>query len=134
MPVSLAVGTVQTPEFVVNGHWYWILLQVERPLPNLRMRCMMAVTQSPSESEACPADDPLLRADWMVRDGGQIVDKGSSTRQYDAMFDHKYIFKFLGKFGSEAGKRYVMEVKFTKDGTPLNVANPHLIVVRIGDE
>jgi hypothetical protein len=26
----------------------------------------------------------------------------------------------------------VVEVKFTKDGTPLNVSNPHLIVVKQG--
>jgi hypothetical protein len=25
-------------------------------------------------------------------------------------------------------------MKFTKDGTPLNVANPHLIVTKMGDE
>jgi hypothetical protein len=31
----------------------------------------------------------------------------------------------------ESGKKYVVEVKFTKDGTPLNVANPHLIVILV---
>jgi hypothetical protein len=62
------------------------------------------------------------------------LDRGSSTTIAGAKFTKKYIFKFLGNFGSEAGKRYVLEVKFTKDGTPLNVANPHLIVVREGYE
>jgi len=26
------------------------------------------------------------------------------------------MYKFLGDFGGEAGKKYVVEVKFTKDG------------------
>jgi len=40
------------------------------------------------------------------------------------------MFKFLGSFVVELGKKYVVEVKFTKDGTPLNIANPHLIVIK----
>ncbi len=40
------------------------------------------------------------------------------------------MYKFLGSFAAEADKKYVVEVKFTKDGTSLNVANPHLIVLQ----
>src|ERR1700680_1056895 len=43
MPVSLAVGTVRTPEFSVGGNWYWIMIQVEKPLPFMQMECMMGV-------------------------------------------------------------------------------------------
>jgi hypothetical protein len=50
------------------------------------------------------------------------------------MYTKDYIFKFLGNFPAIAGKKYVVEVKFTKDGTPLNVANPHLIVIKQGDQ
>jgi hypothetical protein len=50
------------------------------------------------------------------------------------MYTKENIFKFLGKFPALSGHKYVLEVKFTKDGTPLNVANPHLIVTKIGDE
>ena len=82
----------------------------------------------------CSGNDPLLRADWTVWDGDHIVDHGSSTTSGDDKFTDKYIFKFLGKFAGEAGKKYVLEVKFTKNGTPLNIANPHLIVTKIGDE
>jgi acyl-homoserine lactone acylase PvdQ len=44
------------------------------------------------------------------------------------------MFKFLGSFPGEAGKKFVVKAKFTRDGTPLNVANPHLIVTRQGEE
>src|SRR5580704_16062373 len=41
MPVSLA-ERVRTPEFpVAKTQWYDIMLQVEKPLPFLRMQCMV---------------------------------------------------------------------------------------------
>ena len=134
MPVSLAVGTVRTPEFSVVKKWYWIMLQVEKPFPFRQMECMMGVTSSPIESKDCSGDDPLLRTDWTVWNEGHFVSSGSSTTKADAKYTKEYIFKFLGNFAGEAGKKYVVEVKFTKDGTPLNVANPRLIVVKVGEE
>src|ERR1035438_310978 len=134
IPVSLAVGTVQTPEFSVASHWYWILIQVEKPLPFQQMTCMMGVTTGPLDSKDCNSNDPLLRADWTVWDEGHLVSSGSSTTTGDDMYTNKYIFKFLGEFPEEAGKKYVVKVKFTRAGTPLDVANPHLIVTGIGDE
>ena len=134
MPVSLAIGTVQTPEFSVASHWYWIMVQVEKPLPFQQMECMMGVTAGPLDSKDCSSNDPLLRADWTVWDGEHIVDQGSSTTVADSKIGGHHIFKFLGKFIGESGRKYILKVKFTKDGTPLNVANPHLIVTKIGDE
>jgi hypothetical protein len=134
MPVSLAIGTVRTPEFSPPTHWYWILLQVEEALPFNQMQCMMGVTANPFEAKNCTSDDPLLRADWTVWSDGQLASSGSSTTKADDKYTKDYIFKFLGKFSALSGKKYVLEVKFTKDGTPLNVANPHLIVTKIGDQ
>jgi hypothetical protein len=135
VPVSLAVGTVRTPEFSPRKtSWHWILIQVEKPLPFQKMMCMMGVTLSPLDSKNCTSEDPLLRADWTVWNEGQVVSSGSSTARADSAFTDDNIFKFLGKFPAETGKKYVLEVKFTKDGTQLNVANPHLIVTKIGEE
>jgi hypothetical protein len=135
VPVSLAAGAVRTPEFSPRKtSWHWIMVQVEKPLPFLQMECMMGVTSSPLDSKNCTSEDPLLRADWTVWSEGQIVSSGSSTTKADARFTKDNIFKFLGKFPADVGKKYILEVKFTKDGTPLNVANPHLIVTKIGDE
>jgi hypothetical protein len=134
VPVSLTVGTVRTPEFSVASNWYWIMVQVEKPLPFQQMECMMGVTAGPLDSKDCSSNDPLLRADWTVLGEGRIVSSGSSTTQAWAKHTKQYIFKFLGSFPAETGKKYLVEVRFTKDGTPLNVANPHLIVVKQGDE
>lgn len=135
VPVSLAVGTVRTPEFSPHKtSWHWIMVQVEKPLPPQQMRCMMGVTLGPLDSKNCTSEDPLLRVDWTVWGEGQIISSGSSTTKGDGAFTDQNIFKFLGKFPAEVGKKYILEAKFTKDGTSLNIANPHLIVVKIGEE
>lgn len=132
MPVSLAVGTVRTPEFPVISQWYSILIQVEKPLPFLQMTCMMGVTLGPLDLENCSSSDPLLRAEWIVWDDEKIVGKGLIPDRCACKFEDKYIYKLLGSFPGKPGKKYVVEVRFTKDGTPLNVANPHLIVIQHG--
>ena len=136
IPVSLAAGSVRTPEFSPRKtSWHWILVQVEKPLPTKQLACMMAVDDdSPASWKDCPLSDRLLRADWTVWEDGKIASSGSSTTEVDAKYTKDNIFKFLGKFPALSGKKYVLEVKFTKDGTPLNVANPHLIVTKIGDD
>ncbi len=134
IPVSLAVGTVRTPEFSPPTHRYWIMVQVEKPLPFQQMQCMMGVASGPLNLKNCTSDDPLLRADWTVVEDGRVVKSGSSTTHGDDMYTKDYIFKFIGSFPALAGKKYVVEVKFTRDGSPLNVANPHLIVVKQGDQ
>ncbi len=110
------------------------MIQVEKPLPFMQMVCMMGVTTSPLDLKDCSSNDPLLRADWTVWNEGHLVSSGSSTTTGDDKFTKQNIFKFLGKFPGEAGKKYVVKVTFTKDCTPLNVANPHLIVTKIGYE
>jgi len=129
-PVSLGIRTVRTPAFPVVSHWYDIMVQVEKDLPFKQMVCMMGVASGLFSPKDCRSNDPLLRADWKVLDGDQIVDKGSIPDICACKFEDKYIYKSLGGFAGEAGKKYVVELNFTKDGTPLNVANLHLIVIQ----
>lgn len=133
MPVSLAVGSVRTPEFAVKHEAYFIMIQAEKRLPFLDMVCMMGNTTGPLELEDCKKANKecSLKANWTVLDGEHMVAQGSSTGENDGEYTDKYIFKFLGKFMGESDKKYVVEVKFTKDGTPLNVTNPHLIVILV---
>ena len=63
-----------------------------------------------------------------------MVRSGSSTTHANDQHTKDYIFKFLGSFPALSGRKYVVEVKFTKDGTPLNVASPHLIIIKQGEE
>lgn len=131
MPISLAAGRVRTPEFHVNKHsqWYDIMLQVGKPLLFLRMQCMVGVTNGPLDAQYCDRDDPVLRADWTVWENEHIVQWGSIPDGCGCIFTKNYIFKLIGSFPLEAGKKYVVQVRFTKDGTRLNIANPRLIVI-----
>jgi hypothetical protein len=130
MPISLAAGRVRTPKFVAKcSQYYDIMLQFEKPLPFLRMVCMVGVTSGPLDKKDCEKDDPIVRADWTVWEGGRIVEWGSMRDCCDSKFTKENIFKLVGMFLLEAGKKYVVQVHFTKDGSALNVANPHLIVI-----
>jgi len=131
MPVSLAVGTVRTPEFPVIHEAYFIMIQTEKRLPFVDQQCMMGLMSGPLDIEKCNNKEQLLQAEWTVWDDGKIVSRGSSSGWGPASYTNENIFKFLGTFVGEAKKKYVVEVKFTKDGTPLNVTNPHLIVILI---
>jgi hypothetical protein len=82
------------------------------------------------DEKNCGGNDPLLQANWTVWDGKRLVDKGSAPSIRAGKFADKHMYALLGRFTGEAGKKYVVEVKFTMDGTPLNIANPHLIVIQ----
>jgi hypothetical protein len=128
MPISPAAGRVRTPEFPVKkrSQWYDIMLQFEEPLPFGRMECMVGVA---SGREDCRMDEPIVRADWTVWENGRLVEWGSIPDRCGCIFTNENIYKLVGSFPLEAGKKYVVQVHFTKDGSPLNVANPHLIVI-----
>lgn len=131
MPVSLAVGTVRTPEFPVRGEAYFIMLQARKgQIPFFDMVCMMGITSGPLDKERC-SQAPLLETNWTVWDGAHIVAQGSNRTEADAEFTNEHLFKFLGMFMGEAGRKYAVEVKFTRDGTPLNAADPHFIVILV---
>ena len=134
MPVSLAAGRVRTPEFFVSKQqWYAIVLQVEEPLPPLRMRCMTGATLGPLDAKDCEKDERVLQADWTVWEDGRIVRWGSIPDVDGGKWGGKDMTIQIGGFGPEPGKKYVVQLYFTKDGSSLNIANPHLIVIPHGD-
>lgn len=129
MPVSLAVGTIRTPEFPVIPQSYDILLAAEKRIPFADLRCMMGLKDGTLDFKDCN-NEPLIQADWTVWSDGHVVSQGSNSGFGPAKFTNENVFKFLGSFAGEAGKKYVVDVKFTKDGTPLNATNPHLIIIQ----
>ncbi|HEY1209655.1 MAG TPA: hypothetical protein VGE85_09820 [Terracidiphilus sp.] len=126
MPVSLAVGTVRTPEFIAQNHYYLIIIQVEKRLPFSDMMCLLGLSDGPLDPYNCDKE-PLLQADWTVLNDGHIIAKGSMDRSPEYL--NHYILINVGGFKGESGKKYIVEVKFTKNGTSLNVTNPHLVIM-----
>lgn len=73
--------------------------------------------------------DAVIEAEWKVWDGERIVAQGTAGGSDGAMgWSDSFMDRYLGEFDGEANKKYVVEVKFTKDGTPLNEFKPRLIV------
>jgi hypothetical protein len=131
MPVSLAVGTVRTPEFPVKHEAYEIYIRAEWRLPAGEQKCMMGAVVSGYPNHCGMFHfDRLLDADWALRDGDRIVAQGS-VHDYDSDYgaSQQYLDRYLGTFVGEKNKKYVLEVKFTRDGTPLNITNPRLVVM-----
>jgi hypothetical protein len=128
MPVSLAVGTVRTPEFAVKRQPYLIIIEAKKRLPFDELNCMLGLTTALPDPKC--DKEPLLQADWTVWDNGQAVDHGSvHRRDGGGAWAEDSIERWLGHFVGEEKKKYVLEVKFTKDASALNVTNPHLVVM-----
>jgi hypothetical protein len=128
MPVSLAVGTtVRTPEFLVKNIEYHFDIRVNRGLPFGQLSCMIGGKGAPSHCATYHWDN-VIDAEWKVLDGEHIVAQGITPGYGDMAWSDSFMDRYLGKFVGETNKKYVVEVKFTKDGTPLKDLNPRLIV------
>ena len=127
MPISLAIGTVRTPEFPVKHKLYLIEFEANWNLPTNEIRCMMGFQLTPGYHE-CKLE-PVIETEWTLFDGSRIVARGSDKgRSGDFEAGACYLGRFIGCFTGESRHRYVLEVKFTKDGTPLDGTNPKLVV------
>lgn len=132
VPISLAVGTIRTPEFVVKHEAYTISIQVERKLSPTDLNCMMGVKPYSWVQDHCAMlhIETLLEAEWTVWDADHAVAHGSVQGVDSHVTGTKELLtKQIGYFVGEKDKRYLIEIRFIKDGTPLNVTNPHLIVM-----
>jgi hypothetical protein len=129
IPVSLAKGKVRTREFgSKQSETYLILIRAQRgPIPFADMNCMMGVSWGVTSSLSCNLN-PLLKADWWVYDTGQCVAAGAIIESGGGGTSNRDLDRYLGNFSGQAGHKYVLEVLFLADGTPLNVAKPHLVV------
>ena len=127
--VSLGLGTVRTPPFVTKDAPYSILIQAEKRLPFQELKCKMALSSGPLDARTCGTQESLLRAEWRVLQSERVIATGWSSSDGEGRFEDTHVYKFLGSFMGEPGKSLVVEVTFTRDGTPLNVTNPKLIVV-----
>ena len=129
-PISVGLGRVRTAEFPVEKKRYNILLQFDKPLPFDDMICLIGNPSVAFSLNHCSNTHPVLQADWTVWEGGHVVHAGSTEEQTGCKYTRANIFACIGAFVGEVGKKYVVQVHFTKDGTPLNVANPRLVVIK----
>jgi hypothetical protein len=120
--------TVRTPEFLVKKIEYFIGIRVDRRLPFGQLSCMIGGKGHPSHCDVYHWDD-VIEAEWKVLDGERIVAQGTTGGSSgDMAWSDSFMDRYLGEFVGEPDKKYVVEVKFIKDGTPLKALNPRLFV------
>lgn len=130
MPVTLEKGMIRSPEFTVKKKAYIIALQVDNALPRGQTQCMLGVRDAWEHDNCELVGFPLVvEAEWTLYADGQSVAQGK-VRGTDTHWESSdsHTSKWIGHFMGEKGKKYVLEVNFTKDGTALRVANPRLVV------
>jgi hypothetical protein len=127
VPISLAVGTVKTPEFIAKHDLYLMKIEAQWLLPAVVLRCKMGFGVVPP-TDKCRAQ-AVLEVEWRVLDGENVIAHGSAggiSDQFEA--DKDYIARYIGQFRGQSKHKYVVELTFTKDGSSLNVTNPRLVV------
>jgi hypothetical protein len=127
LPISLAIGTVRSPEFVAKHDLYQMKIEAEWLLPTVELRCKMGFGVVPP-TDKCRAQ-AVLEVEWRVLDGGNVVARGSAggiSGEFEASKD--YLDRYIGQFQGQSKHKYVVELTFIKDGSSLNVTNPRLIV------
>jgi hypothetical protein len=128
MPVSLAKGVVKTNEFGSKGDEHFlILIRAQRRLSIDEMTCMMGVNFGGMNPMTCEPK-PMLKADWWVKEGDKLI--AFEEVGYDGVgaSSGRTLERYLGTFDGKGGHRYVLHVRFTADGSRLNVTSPHLVV------
>ena len=127
IPISLAIGTVKTPEFAGKHKLYLMEIEAQWLLPTVELRCKMGFGVVPP-TDKCRAQ-AVLEVEWRVLDGENVVAHGSAggmSPEFEA--DKYHIARYIGQFQGQSKHKYVVELTFTKDGSSLNVTNPRLIV------
>lgn len=123
MPVSLGVGEVRTPEFKVSANQNYIIeIETKKRLPFETQCCLMGIAGNMFKCNK----EPIIQADWTIWNDRRAVAHGSSRDMDDASFSDETLGRYLGYFKGESGKKYILDVSFTKDGAELAVTDPHL--------
>ena len=95
MPVSLALGTVRSPEFPVKRAKYEILLRAENGhMPYAEQACLMGVSPAYSKCNT----QSVLQADWSIRDGAAISEQGSTPLNASSDVSNHFLDRELGQF------------------------------------
>lgn len=130
MPITLAVGTVRTPVFTSKGDLYLIAIEFHGRSVNYKeLQCKVG-SYEPGLTQECKAQS-LIEARWRVLEGNSEIAHGEVdgfSKNFD--FAGHFIRRYIGEFQCEPNHKYVVEVTFTKDGSSLNFANPHLVVMQ----
>lgn len=131
IPVAMAVGHVHTPEFKVNlSTTYIVEIEVKKTIPFDTLNCLLGLgmmTMS-SDLQECPDRPSVVKASWTLTSGGRLVASGSSDDHRYGGWGNDSISRELGRFHSESGSKYALDVDVLSDGSALAPGKPRLKV------
>jgi|HubBroStandDraft_2_1064218.scaffolds.fasta_scaffold193379_2 hypothetical protein len=131
LPITMAIGHIRTPEFKVNlNTTYLIEIEVQKKIPFDTLNCLLGLGMSDTSSalQECPDKPSVLNASWKLTSNGQMVARGSSDDERFGDWGSDSISRQLGRFQSQSGRRYVLDVDVLADGSALAPGNPRLKV------
>lgn len=129
MPISLALGTTRSPEFIAKHEHYMISIRAKWLLPTEELKCRMGFRFTWEDHTQC-ASGPVIGVEWSALEGNRIVAQGSDSGLSDRFaVSANYLVRDIGSFEGESKHKYSVLLKFTQDGSVLNVAQPHLYVI-----
>jgi hypothetical protein len=138
IPITLAIGTIQTPVSTSSANAYSISIEFRRSsLSEEELQCKVgflgAADDAKKVAEKCMGQ-PLIDLKWRVLDGDEEIAHGSDGGFSEHIeLDNKIVHRYIGQFSCDPKHKYVVELTFTKDGSSLKSANPHLAVMPPGD-
>jgi hypothetical protein len=131
IPISMAVGHVRTREFKINLEApFTIQIEVQKKIPFDTLNCLLgtAMGRMTTDLRECPDRPSVVKANWVLTSNGHPVAQGSSDDYRSGAWMNDSISRELGHFGSQSGRRYVLDVNILADGSSLAPGNPRLKV------
>jgi hypothetical protein len=117
-------------EFTLKHKLYIIKMQADNTLPQGELNCLMGlyIVKGPDHCDEF-GFHLAIEAEWTLYADAQriahgIVQGEDGNGEFTSHSTSKWIASFMG----EKGRKYILEVSFTKDGAALRTANPRLIV------
>ncbi len=129
LPVSLAVGTIQTPPIRADFNKDYEI-SIEVPLQHdpdpQRTKCLLGAEIN---SNRCPSIPSLLDFSWNVLEGEHIVAHGDSATYLGATWEPGIMIeRIIGNFHAKKGSWYVLALQVRRDASQLNSTGPEIVV------
>jgi hypothetical protein len=128
LPVSLASGTIRTPEFTTDiDHWdYEISTDFDTKAARQRMGCLIG---GEANRDRCNDIPNLIDISWELFDGERIAFDGNSGDTSGMMEEPGVRYeRAIGTFKAQKGHHYTLVLHVKRDASELNSANPRVVV------
>jgi hypothetical protein len=130
--VALTPGAIETRSFKTDRSGYYeIALDIDPDSALDNAPCLLGIDPS-QDPDGCKQTPSLIDISWIVTSGAEQVAQGTSS-EVNEVYTANRLGRVIGEFWGQRGSQYSLTLVVKKDGTPLNVAHPTL-VVKVNEE